>query len=835
MKCRTLTCAPTNIAVLGVTTRLMSLVTDAPEYDTYGLGDIVLFGNGERMKIDDREELFDVFLDYRISILASCFAPLSGWKISIEWMINLLEDPEKQYRLYLEKGKEKDDDDDEDKIEEQEEEEGISGNGMLNSSRGKEEEIYDQDFKDANKKEIWKKVIVQNLKENKNKKKQKDKEPSQEKNQLKCNKKDKDDVTRVKENKGKVGNKHDGLLTCEEFVKNRFNFIRNRLTFCIINLYTHLPTSFISLVVVKKMIRVVGLLESVGTLLHKRFTKLSSAKTECLQILRYLHERFSVPNIFEYDKIRSFCLQNACLIFCTASSSVKLHTEGMTPLELLVIDEAAQLKECETMIPLQLAGLRHAILIGDERQLPAMVQSKICEKAEFGRSLFERLVLLGHSKHLLNVQYRMHPSISLFPNKEFYDKRILDGPNVKERIYDRRFLRGKMYGSYSFINVTDGKEDFDLGHSQKNMVEVAVVSEIVANLFKESVATKQKVSVGCISPYKAQVFAIQEKLGKRYSADPNSDFSVSVRSIDGFQGGEEDVIIISTVRCNESGSIGFLSNRQRANVALTRARYCLWILGNGATLIKNNSVWKKLIKDAETRGCLFNANEDNNLVQAIKSALIELDQLDTLLNINSQLFRDARWKVCFSNDFLKSMARIKSIEVRKEVLSLLTKLSSGWRQPQNDRILNDMNGTSFQLLELYKVKKLLNLIWTVDIQKENSKYIQVLRVWDILPLCDIPKLAQHLNNLFRSLTVNTMNRCVCKSVEGNLVVPMTWPADSDAVSETSLADADSVQFLESQVASLSLRDEPESSTTSYGNHMKFKTESGAKTDGMNKR
>lgn len=88
----------------------------------------------------------------------------------------------------------------------------------------------------------------------------------------------------------------------------------------------------------------------------------------------------------------------------------------------------------------------------------------------------------------------------------------------------------------------------------------------------ETIASKQKLSVGVISPYNAQVFAIRENLGMRYSTDVKSDFSVSVRSIDGFQGGEEDVIIISTVRCNGKGSVGFLSNRQRANVALTRAR-----------------------------------------------------------------------------------------------------------------------------------------------------------------------------------------------------------------------------------------------------------------------
>ena len=88
---------------------------------------------------------------------------------------------------------------------------------------------------------------------------------------------------------------------------------------------------------------------------------------------------------------------------------------------------------------------------------------------------------------------------------------------------------------------------------------------------KESVCTKKKVKVGIISPYKAQVYAIGEKV-KNYSADSNDDFSISVRSVDGFQGGEEDVIIVSTVRCNINGVVGFLKNHQRANVALTRAR-----------------------------------------------------------------------------------------------------------------------------------------------------------------------------------------------------------------------------------------------------------------------
>ncbi|KAM1963861.1 hypothetical protein ACFX15_044397 [Malus domestica] len=547
-KCRTLTCAPTNIAVLEVTDRLVKLVNQSLKYDKYGLGDIILFGNGERMKIGSYNDLFEVFLDRRISILTKCFSPSSGWNHWLELMISLLENPEKQYSLYI-----------------------------------KEKQKHDEQHKES-------------------------------------------------ESSNSTSDDKNDFLTFEEFVKDRFDFIGELLKVCMVNLYTHLPTSCISLEVVKDMIRVAGLLKSIQSIFSCAGVaneQLKLLQEDCTRTLKSLRA-FAVPNSNDAQTIRNLCLAKACLIFCTASSSARLHTEGMVPLELLVIDEAAQLKECESTIPLQLPGLRHAILIGDERQLPAIVKSQISEKAEFGRSLFERLVLLGHKKHLLNVQYRMHPSISLFPKMEFYDNQILDGPNVNEVSYNKCFLDGKMYGSYSFINIANGKEERDRGSSLKNVAEVAVVYEMVSSLYKEFTRTKMKVSVGVISPYTAQVNAIQERV-KEYSEVPaRSDFSVSVRSVDGFQGGEADLIIISTVRCNGKGSVGFLSNRQRANVVLTRARHCLWILGHESTLINSNSIWKKLILDAKKRECFFNADEDEKLAQAISAAQSSCDEDDPI-------------------------------------------------------------------------------------------------------------------------------------------------------------------------------------------------------------
>ncbi|OMO88691.1 hypothetical protein CCACVL1_08258 [Corchorus capsularis] len=825
MKCRTITCAPTNIAVVEVASRLMKLVSETCEHDTYGFGDIVLFGNRERMKIDDHDDLLDVFLDYRVEMLHKCFNPLSGWKASLVSMINLLENPQVQYRQYV----------------------SALESENCDEKQKMEEEICDVKLMDKKGRNAWKKVINETLKQ------------------------------REKLRPGKEGKKNDPM-SLEEFVKKRFYVLNERLRFCVVNLYTHLPTHIISLELVKNMMVALDLLRTLETLLDcfnladkglmealikgcdvAQLAKLRIIKTSCLQTLKSLPQSFPFPGLPEKSIIKNFCSNNACLLFSTASASSKLNTTQ--PLELLVIDEAAQLKECESTIPFQLPGLRHAVLIGDERQLPAMIQSKvldhvvilspfififvnshlsdivnlyleqISDQATLGRSLFERLVLLGQQKQLLNMQYRMHPAISSFPNTEFYNGRILDAPTVKNSSHEKHFLQGSMYGPYSFINIACGKEQLDHQHSLKNMVEVAVTCKIVANLFEEFTRTKQRIRVCVISPYKAQVHAIQKKIEKKYTEFADSGFTVSIRSVDGFQGGEEDVIIISTVRCNINGSVGFLCNHQRANVALTRARHCLWILGNEATLVKSGTIWKKLVADAKGRACFYNAHEDKHLSQAITSALLELEQFDTLLRPDSPLFKEARWRVClfiivnlfvnlsvcawnyfqeenninlkqvwWSNDFWKSVARIKNAESHKKMLDLLVKLSNGWRQSDHD--VEQTN-----LLQVYPVNGFLNLLWSVDIIKENSEFIQVLKVWDILPLSDIPKAAKNLDNLLGEYTVKKMRFCKYQCLERKMVVPMRWPLEEfPNIGNENLSRS---------IALLSLEDESRASTSNF--------------------
>ncbi|KAK1605915.1 hypothetical protein QYE76_029588 [Lolium multiflorum] len=204
----------------------------------------------------------------------------------------------------------------------------------------------------------------------------------------------------------------------------------------------------------------------------------------------------------------------------------------------------------------------------------------------------------------------MHPGISKFPVSSFYGDQIADGENVLHRNYERRHLTGPMYGSYSFINIEGGKESS--GKHDKsliNTIEVAAVIRIVQKLFKGEAREDIR---------DAQQF---------HREGP----------VCGFQGAEEDIIIFSTVRSNSAGKVGFLNNLNRTNMALTRAKHslCLWIVGNATTLVSSKTVWRKIVADAKERGCFFSANDDQDLSGAIIKAIIELDEVESLLNMDN--------------------------------------------------------------------------------------------------------------------------------------------------------------------------------------------------------
>ncbi|KAH9698652.1 UvrD-like helicase ATP-binding domain-containing protein [Citrus sinensis] len=726
MKFRTLVCTPTIVAIKELASRVVKLVKESVERDCrdalfFPLGEILLLGNNERLKVDSGVE--EIYLDYRVKRLADCFAPLTGWSHCFASMVEFLDNCVSQYHTYMEN-------------ESMKQSEDINGDIIKEKECGKEADASDVEIKPF-----------------------------------------------------------------LEFVRERFKCIAAPLRSCIFNFCTHIPKCYIGEDNFHVMATLISLLDSFETLLfednlvseeleellsHSVDEDLSESivdikyllhkrRSECHFVLRKLLSSFNelnLPSAVEKDLLedllKRFCLKRASLFFSTASSSYMLHSVAMKPLNFLVIDEAAQLKESESTIPLQLSGIKHAVLFGDECQLPAMVESKVSDEACFGRSLFERLSHLRHSKHLLSIQYRMHPSISFFPNSYFYENKIRDSPTVEKRSYEKRFLPGPMYGPYSFINVFGGREEF-IEHSCRNMVEVSVVMKILLNLYKGWINSKEKLSIGIVSPYIAQVAAIQEKLGSKYVN--SAGFAVKVMSVDGFQGGEEDIIIISTVRSNNGGSIGFISNPRRVNVALTRARHCLWILGNERTLTRNRSVWKALVHDAKARQCFFNADDDKDLGKSILEAKKELNELYELLNPGSTLFRSQRWKVNFSDNFLKSFRKLTSDQTKKLVINLLLKLASGWRPEK--RKVDSVCGSSLHIIKQFKVEGFY-IICTIDIVKE-SKYFQVLKVWDILPLENVQNLLTRLDNIFVK----------------NLEVPKNWATTSNIVRFKGLADNES--------------------------------------------
>ncbi|XP_068331779.1 uncharacterized protein [Pyrus communis] len=299
------------------------------------------------------------------------------------------------------------------------------------------------------------------------------------------------------------------------------------------------------------------------------------------------------------------------------------------------------------------------------------------------------------------------------------------------------------------------------------------ISLLAFSLYAEWVGSKEKLSIGVVSPYAAQVVEVQEKLGKKY--DKLDGFAVKVKTVDGFQGGEEDIIIMSTVRSSKDQSLEFISKPQRINVSLTRARHCLWILGNERTLSNSESVWKALVLDAKIRQCFFNADEDKDLAKSILEVKKEFEQFDDLLNPDSLLFSSKIWKVLFSDIFLKSFKKLKSIRLKKSVLNLLLKLSGGWRPRK--RNVETISGNSSAILRQYKVEGLY-VVCSIDIVKE-MKYIQVLKIWDILPLEDIPKLKNRLESIFNRYTDDFINRCNETCLDGDLEVPNSWPPTLD--------------------------------------------------------
>ena len=320
-------------------------------------------------------------------------------------------------------------------------------------------------------------------------------------------------------------------------------------------------------------------------------------------------------------RINSELFGEARVIACTLVGSAHRLLEGMK-FGTLFIDEAAQALEAACWIPMRRAS--RVILAGDHCQLPPTVKSIAALRAGLGKTLMERI---AENKPevvtLLKIQYRMNDEIMRFSSDWFYGGKVESAPHIKYRSvldYDHPItwidtsneenqitIEGEdvpedsasTSSSVSAANQNSDlnfKEQFvgeSFGRINKAEAELTLLTlaEYFTKIGKQRVLS-ESIDVGIISPYRAQVQYLK-KLIKKYEFFKPYRRLISVNTVDGFQGQERDVILISLVRSNDEGQIGFLKDLRRMNVAMTRARMKLIILGNKDTMTKH-PFYKKL-------------------------------------------------------------------------------------------------------------------------------------------------------------------------------------------------------------------------------------------------
>jgi regulator of nonsense transcripts 1 len=289
------------------------------------------------------------------------------------------------------------------------------------------------------------------------------------------------------------------------------------------------------------------------------------------------------------SQMRDDILDRAQVLCCTCIGSGHELLDGRR-FSRVLIDEATQATEPAALVPL-VRGARQIVLVGDHRQLPPTVISQRAKNGGLSRSLFERMVEVGISPYLLRIQYRMHPAISAFPNERFYNGRLEDGVETSDRITPAGLLWPDWECPIAFLPITGGEVRSPDGTSKENPTEASWVAQLLEGLMEGGELGQD--DIGIITPYAGQVRAIRDSVPTRYDG-------VEVRTVDGYQGREKEVILFSCVRSNSQGNVGFLSDSRRLNVALTRARRGLIVIGDPETL-RYDEDWAAWLEHVRSR------------------------------------------------------------------------------------------------------------------------------------------------------------------------------------------------------------------------------------------
>ncbi|MCD6066282.1 MAG: DNA-binding protein [Bacteroidetes bacterium] len=306
-------------------------------------------------------------------------------------------------------------------------------------------------------------------------------------------------------------------------------------------------------------------------------------------------------NLLE-DYITSQQLEGAQVITCTPVTASSRYLRDKK-FNTLFFDEASQALEPMTWVALNKCN--RIILAGDHFQLPPVVKSREAEKGGLKITLLERCMVQSAISVLLNVQYRMHNAIMEFSNEVFYNNELQADITVKDAVLSLDENFPKLNAALDFVDTAGCGFDEQQNPetlSLYNTEEAGIVWKHLKLLIEQYKASNKGVldiSIGIIAPYKSHIELLKEQLPEMITNEEDLKH-IAIKTIDGFQGEERDVIYISFVRSNTEGEIGFLSDIRRTNVALTRARKKLVMVGDSATLA-NNEFYKKLVDFCERK------------------------------------------------------------------------------------------------------------------------------------------------------------------------------------------------------------------------------------------
>lgn len=301
-------------------------------------------------------------------------------------------------------------------------------------------------------------------------------------------------------------------------------------------------------------------------------------------------------------RINEELFDDARVIACTLTGSAHHLLTGRR-FPTLFIDEAAQALEAACWIAIQKAD--RVVLAGDHRQLPPTIKSPAAMSGGLDKTLMQTICeKQPRCVSMLNVQYRMADDIMQFPNKEFYDGCLYSDPSVKYRgILDWdtpiEWIEAEEPDTSDISNsadnfdysdpITFGESSAPDGISRVNPAEAQLALQTLHDYLERIGRDRilyERLDIGIISPYKGQVHLLRRMMRKDSYWKPFRQL-ISINTVDGFQGQERDIILISMVRNNAQGQVGFLADLRRMNVAITRARMKLLIIGHSPTLCQH--------------------------------------------------------------------------------------------------------------------------------------------------------------------------------------------------------------------------------------------------------